>query len=795
LISKKISHYHILEEIGRGGMGIVYKAEDTKLKRPVALKFLPPHLTQDTEAKRRFIQEARAASALQHTNICTIYEINETDEDQIYISMEYLEGKTLREKIKEGLLTPEETIDIVKQVTRGLAKAHQKDIVHRDIKPANLIVTDDGVVKIVDFGLAKLTGQTKLTKTGSTLGTAAYMSPEQSRGEDVDHRTDIWSFGVVLYEMLCGQLPFKGDYEQAVIYSIVNEEPEPLRKASPAVPMELERVVHQILAKKPADRYQTMEALREDLVAVTEGHKPHKFRSARGGRIFGMRKVYGYAVLGLLAILFGFNVGGVRDWLLRRSAPPARAIRLAVLPFANLTGDPDQEYLSDGFTQELISQLGRLHPGGLSVIARSSVMRYKQGDTPIDQIGRELRVDYVLEGSTRREVERIRISADLIQVGDQTPLWGDTYEREFSGILALQSEVAENVARALALKLLPAEQVLLTSARTVDPEAYDAFLKGTYHWQKVTREDLYTAERYFELALEKDPAYAPAYSGLANVWAVRQQMSITPPHEAGPKAKAAALEAIRLDDNSSDAHEALAGIRTWTDWDWAGAEPEWRRALELDPNAANTHAYFAHFLAIIGHVDEAIPHSERALELDPFNALFHGLYSKVLCFDRRYDDALAAARTALAMQPGLPAARNTLQDALIAKGMRNEHLALQREWMARDPELVAALEQGLAGAGYEGAMRHVADLLAARYEKSGGFPDPGSPRLARDPRLIAKQYLGVGDYDRAVEWLEKAYGVHHPSLPYVGFYPIYDPLRGDPRFQDLLRKMNLPTGE
>jgi len=462
MIGKTISHYKIIEKLGEGGMGVVYKAEDTKLKRPVALKFLPPHLTQDTEAKRRFILEAQAASALQHTNICTIYEINETDEDQIYISMEYLEGKTLKEKIKEGTLITEEIIDIVTQVTRGLEKAHKKNIVHRDIKPANLIVTDDGVVKIVDFGLAKLVGQTKLTKTGSTLGTAAYMSPEQSRGEDVDHRTDIWPLGVVMYEMLCGQLPFKGDYEQAVIYSIVNEEPEPLRKVDPAVPMELESIVHQTLAKKPADRYQTMEALREALEAVAEGRKPHKFRSARG-RIFGMSKVYGYAVLGLLAILFGFNVGGVRDWLLRRNGSPVRAIRLAVLPFSNLTGDPEQEYLSDGFTQELISQLGRLHPGGLSVIARSSVMRYKQGDTPIDQIGRELRVDYVLEGSTRREMERIRISADLIQVGDQTPLWGDTYEREFSGILALQSEVAENVARALVLKLLPAEQARLTS--------------------------------------------------------------------------------------------------------------------------------------------------------------------------------------------------------------------------------------------------------------------------------------------------------------------------------------------
>jgi tetratricopeptide (TPR) repeat protein len=321
----------------------------------------------------------------------------------------------------------------------------------------------------------------------------------------------------------------------------------------------------------------------------------------------------------------------------------------------------------------------------------------------------------------------------------------------------------------------------LAGARPVDPEAHDAYLKGSYHWPRLTREALDTAQRYFELALEKDPSYASAYEGLYYVWGSRQQMGYTPPHEAGPKAKAAALQAVALDDSSAGAHEALAGMRTWTEWDWAGAEQEWRRALELDPNGALSHAAFAHFLAITGRIDEAIPHGERAIELDPFNAMFHGFYSVVLCGARRYDDAIAAARTAQAMQPDLPVAIGALCCAFASKGMRNEHLVLHRKDIAGDPELVAAFEQGLVEAGYEGAHRRVADLMAARYEKSG------------DTRDIAHWYLFAGDYSRSIDWLEKDFEVRNPNLPYVGFQSHWDPLRSDQRFQDLLRRMNLPT--
>ena len=787
MIGKTISHYKILEKLGEGGMGVVYKAEDTKLKRPVALKFLPSNLTQDQEAKKRFIQEAQSASALQHNNICKIHEINETDDGQIYISMEYYAGKTLKEKIGEDTLTFEEAIDIVTQVARGLEKAHKKGIVHRDIKPANIIVTDDGVAKILDFGLAKLAGQTKLTKTGSTLGTVAYMSPEQTQGTDVDQRTDIWALGVILYELLSGEHPFKGDYEQAVMFSILNEEPKPITDLRPEIPKTIEQVVAKAIEKNPDERYQQVGELLDDLISISAGIVPDEIKvRMRKAKLRKRKRIFLYAGASGLIIIMAVIA-------LSLFTGRAEAIEsIAVLPLENLTGDDEKEYFVEAATDELIGQLGQIS-GFKRVISRTSVMQYKETDKSLPEIARELNVDALVEGSVYQVGEKVRIRVQLIDaLPEERNLWVQTYERPMADVLMMYSEMAYTIADTTRIVLTAEEMIRLNSAHPVNPEAHDAYLKGSYHWKKTTPEDLDIAQRYFELALEKDPSYAPAYAGLAWVWAVRQQRLITLPRETGPKAKAAALQAVALDDRSATAHAALAGIMTWTEWDWAGAELEWRRALELDPNAANTHAYFAHFLVIAGRLKDALLHSEKALELDPFNALFQALFSKVLLFDRRYDDALAAARTALVMQPGNVSARRQLRDALFCKGMSDEHLAYQREWFADDPELATALERGVAEAGYEGAQKRIANILAARYEESAGVPDPGGLEN-RDARLISKRYLSAGDYDKAIDWLENAYEVHHPSLPYIGFHPIYDPLRSDPRFQDLLRKMNLPV--
>ena len=732
--------YRILEEVGAGGMGIVYKAEDLRLKRPVALKFLPPHLMDEPDLKERFLVEAQAAASLSHPNICVIHEVGES-EDRPYIAMEYVQGETLRERIGKGPLEPGEAVGLVDQVAAGLGEAHGKGIVHRDVKSANIMVTAKGRAKVMDFGLAKLRGGSSLTKSQTTLGTVAYMSPEQARGEELDGRTDIWSLGVVLYELLAGKLPFRGDHDQTVIYSILHREPEPLTKLRPGLAPELDHVVGQALTKKAVDRYKSMEELREDLAAIAEGLKP------------------------------------------LRAKPKPAAIKLAVLPFANLTGDPEQEFLSDGLTQEMITLLGRLHPQRLGVIARTSVMRYKKSETPIDQIGHELGVDYVLEGSARREGSRVRVSADLIQVRDQTQLWGDVFEREMSGILVLQNEVAGNIAKALAFKLLPSEQTLLAAARPVNPEAHEAYLKGLQYSYKLLPTEMDTAFQYFELALKKDPGYALAYAGISFVWTARQQMGLVPPTEATPKAKAAAQQALALDDTVAEAHYALANIMAWGDWDWTGAEREFKRAIELNPNFPDARIYYSHLLGITGRHDEAMAEVRRVLEIDPYNSLYQSLAAAVFLLAHRYDEAITQARGAQRTNANDPVAHNLLVICFFMKGLAEEAYA---EWKAMwntplygNRDIAEALERGYAEAGFAGAMRHMTEAWAkVVYERS-------------EPWYLALAYVMAGDKERALEWLEKGFELHDPNMSYLGL-PGIDGLRSDARFQDLLHRMNLP---
>jgi TolB-like protein/tetratricopeptide (TPR) repeat protein/predicted Ser/Thr protein kinase len=774
--------YKIVEEIGRGGMGIVYKAEDLKLKRFVALKFLPPHLMSSPELKERFLVEAQAAAALNHPNICVIYEVGE-DGGRSFIAMEYVEGETLRDKIKKGPQKIEDTLAIIGQVAAGLGEAYRKGIVHRDVKSANIMVTAMGQAKVMDFGLAKLRGGSSITKSQTTLGTVAYMSPEQARGDMMDGRTDIWSLGVVLYEMLTGELPFKGDHDQAVIHSILHREPKPLKKIQAGAPSGVGAIVLNTLAKRPADRYQTMEELRQDLEAVAEGLKPLKARQAR--KILRMktaRALSGLAVV--LALILGLNIGGLRNRLFFGADGSERGIKLAVLPFANLSGDPEQEYLSDGLTEEMIVQLGRLHPQSLSVIARTSVMRYKNNDTPIDQIGRELGVDYVLEGSSRREAGRVRISAELIQVRDQMQLWSDSYEREMSGILALQSDVARRVAGALALKLLPDEQVRLANVRTVNPEAYEAYLKGVQSRQFLTEATLEAAERYFNRALQEDPNFAAAWAGIARVWNGRGQMGITPPKEAISRSKEAALKALELDGTEWEAHRALAGILTWGEWDWPAAERKWDELIVLNPNDVEVLTAHSHFLMHMGRQKEAMTEIEKAVGLDPFSVRNLSFYARDLIYARRYDDAIAAAQAAMRLQPGAPVARMALMDALFLKGMFDEAFRLEKERRVGDRELAEALEQGYAESGYAGAQRRLADVLSARFGRQGNV----------SAYYVANLYLRAGDKERTLQWLERAYGERDGNMPYIGS-PVFDSLRPDPRYQDLLRRIGLPTDE
>ncbi len=807
MIGSMLGPYRVLEKLGAGGMGEVYRARDSRLERDVALKVLPAATLGDETARARLVREARLASRLNHPHICTVYDVGETDvavdsagspeagsgPRSAYIAMELVEGEPLSAQVAEGPLPIDQVVRYGQQLADALAHAHARGVVHRDFKSANVVVTPEGQVKVLDFGLAKrLTEEAlaevttvapqSLTAPGMVAGTLAYMAPEQLRGRPADARSDIWALGVVLYEMAAGRRPFQGQTGFELTAAIFNQPVPPM----PApVPGPVAGVVERCLAKEPGERYQRAGEVKAALEAVASGRDVARWPTWRMAawrrrRLLG-RAAVAVAVLIVAVTLLGLDVGGLRSRLAGGAAVPVRAIRLAVLPFANLSGDAAQDYLGDGLTDGMIVQLGSLHPEALSVVGRTSVMRYKKGDTPVDQIGRELGVDYVLEGSAQREANRVRITAKLIRVSDQTQVWARPYEHDLSGIMVVQSELAKGVAEALALELPASEKDRLASARTVNPEAYEAYVKGSSLWKTMKPADIDAAQRHFEQALLKDPSYAQAYEGLTWIWLVRQQTDLATPGEAGPKAKAAALKALELDGNSAGAHEALAAVRGACDWDWAGAEPEWKRALELNPNSANAQAYYAHFLAQQGRADEALPHAELAIKLDPFNALYHGMYAMVLDYLRRWDDALVAARTALSYQPNLGIAIDMFQRVYVNKGMRSEQLAEQRLRVARDPERLAAFERGLKEGGYEGAQRAIADIYAARYAK-GKYSDAMG---------IAFRYLDAGDKDRAMYWLEEAYKERDPSLTYVG-RPHWDRLRGDPRFQALLRRVGLP---
>jgi TolB-like protein/Tfp pilus assembly protein PilF len=767
MIGKTVSHYKILEKLGGGGMGVVYKAEDTKLKRPVALKFLPPHLTQDTEAKKRFIQEAQTASALQHNNICKIHEINETDDGQIYISMEYYAGKTLKEKINEDMLAFEETVDIVTQVAQGLERAHRKGIVHRDIKPANIIITDDGVAKIVDFGLAKLAGQTKLTKTGSTLGTVAYMSPEQTQGADIDHRTDIWALGVILYEILTGKLPFKGDYDQAVVYSIINEEPDPVTDICSEIPLSLEQVVTKALEKNSDERYQNIEELLSDLISISEGIEPEgitaRLKKATQHRIKKVFSYVGIAVFVIIMIVIAVNL-----FMGRMTAIDS----IAVLPFENLTGDTELEYFVDGAMEELIGQLAQI--GALRVISRRSVMQYKGVERPLPEIARELNVDAVVEGTVYQAGDSVRVKVQLIDaLPEERNLWSRTYDRSNTDVLVMYIEMARAIAKKTGVTLIPQEETILVGTHQVNPEAYKAYLKGRYYRQRWTLDATKHAIEYFQQAIQVDPYYAAAYAGLAEcyVW----------PEIDAPKAKEAALRALEIDANLGEAHASLAIISFAVDWDWISAGREFKRALELNPNDANVHHWYSHYLMVMGQTQEAIAVAHHAQEIDPLSPTMNGSIGEIYLHARQYDRAIVWLQKAIELDPDWNPAYAFLGRTYLYKGMYEEAITTiqKRNYISR-----SLIGYAYAMAGRHAEARKILDQCLANPEKC----------LIPSYR-IALIYAELGEMDKAFQWLEKAYNERFLWLVFLRVEPELDPLRDDPRFKDLLRRMNLPTGK
>ena len=767
-----LGSYRLERLIGRGGMGAVFLAYDTTLHRRVAVKMLEES-AQPGISREKLLREARSAASLNHPNICTIHEVGSAG-GAAYIAMEFVDGEPLRDRIDRGPLPLDQVIAIARQAAAALDYAHANGVVHRDFKAANIILSDTGHLKIVDFGLARREDAAESTMlsavpAGTPAGTPYAMAPEQVRGDRADARADIWALGVLLYEMSAGQKPFAAPSVPELFSAILRDAPRPLPDSVPAT---LRAIIARCLEKDPGGRYPDAGAVRAALDQIGPA-------SEWSRRLWPVAAVITLAVTGLTV----WTNQPMRD---RAAAAPAEAatsapIRLAVLPFNNLTGDAEQEYFVDGLTEEAITELGRLHPQRLNVIGRTSSMRYKNASLPIEQIGKELAVDYVLEGSARREGNRVRVTARLLRARGESQIWTDSFERELASMLSLQSDVARGVASSLTLRLLPEEERRLMARRPVNPEAYEAYLRGNGHAGKLSRADLDRALEYFELALQKDPQFALAHVGVSRVWSGRQQMQYAPPRVAGPRIRAALMRANEIDGDLPEVHHALAGLYTWTDWNWVEGGKEFDRALALRPNFAEARAFHAHYLMIMRRPDEGVAEMQRALSLDPFNDLIQALAGTVFTLVERYDEAIAQFENALETSPGNTVALNGLARALHHAGRHDEALEADRKlWTARgDEDMVRVLSD--PSTDYDTTLRRAATVQAARAAKSGTAP-----------LFIAILYMRARAYDEALQWLQRSFDAHDPNVPYIAVGPNWQDLRDDARFAAIHRKLGLP---
>ncbi len=773
MIGKTISHYRIVEKLGEGGMGVVYRAEDTRLKRAVALKFLPPELTRDPETKERFIQEARAASALDHPNICNIHEIDETNEGRIFIAMACYEGEVLQSLIERRELGLAGAVGIAGQIAKGLEKAHEKGIVHRDVKPANILVTNDGLAKILDFGLAKLATQSRLTRIGTTVGTAAYMSPEQARGEEVDERSDIWSLGAVLYEMATGRKPFAGEHEQAIIYSILNQTPEPVSRFEPGAPKALDRIVAKALAKNPAERYRTMSDLSADLDLLGESLRASAALRAASPRGVSRRRLWIRLGAVAAAAALVFIVGRLRS-----PAPVEKPITsIAVLPFRNMSPDPEQEYFSDGMTEAIIKELSQIK--ALRVISRTSVMRYRNTEKLVPEIARELGVDAVVEGSVLKAGRDVRITAQLVAAHPEKHLWADDFTRALENVLLLQSEVAQAIAREIRITVTPLERERMARAGVVNPKAHEAYLRGRFFGHKSSLEDWRRSIRFFQRAIEEDSTYALAYAGMAELYDRLASAGFERPGDAWPKVRTYAEKALALDPHSVEGMLSLAELEYCYDWDNKSAEEHFKQALELDPNHATGRFWYGWFLfAVHGRFEEGIAEVKRAMSLDPFwpRMLFGLAYIYEAAGE--YDSAFVYLERIAEIDSN---------DAHIF--VRRPYIYLRQ---GRYAEAVEAAEDGIArGVIPNWEALAIAHALAGRTDKARESLAKLFEAIGDDyysPYGIADVYAALGDRERALEYLERCYEERGFPLSPVFTPPWWDFLKADPRYREIMKK-------
>ena len=824
----RLGSYEIFSLLGKGGMGEVYLAEDARLERKIALKLLPAVFTKDENRVRRFIQEAKAASALNHPNIITIHEIGEIDEIQ-FIATELIDGRTLRRWMVSKPPDIAGAIEIALQICSALGAAHAAGIVHRDIKPENVMVRSDGLVKVLDFGLAKLASKTSAidtsaptslnidTEPGTVLGTVGYMSPEQARGLELDPRTDIFSFGVVFYEMVAGRPPFCGASPSDVIAAILTSHPERLCEVASEAPQELERIVSKALEKDRGERYQVITDMLLDLrklkrrlefdVELARTGEPQssnrespRFEEAivastadrlgpetqevgpkrtisSAEYLISELKRKKWLALQIIAVL-AISIAAVFYF----SAKKPTIESVAVLPFVNTGADPDAEYLSDGITESLINSLSQLPR--LTVMSRDSVFRYKGQSTSAQAAGRELRVQVVLTGRVTQRGDTLVINADLVEVGSNRQLWGEQYTRRLKDVLAVQEEISREISDKLQFRLTGEEQRRLTRHYTDNTEAYQFYLKGRYHASKLTEAGLKKSVEFFQQAIDLDPGYALAYAELSGSYLdLGGVLGFFSPREFYPRAKAAAMKALEIDDTLAEAHAAIGSVKQYYDWDRTGAEQELNRAIQLNPNNSQGHHTYGTVLESMGRFDEAIAERKRAAELDPLSPAAIADVGYPFYYARRYDQAIEHYGRALELDPNFYWSYLWIGEAMVQQGRYQEAIAEIKRAVALSADntrTVATLGRAYAVAGKRVEAQQVIEQLLERSKHS-----------YVSPYYVALVYTGLGEPDQAFAWLEKAYWERETYFNLFKVEPVFDSLRSDPRYVSLLNRVGL----
>ena len=802
MIGREILNYRILDKLGQGGQGTVYRAIDVSLDRPVVIKVLPPELTEKTANLARFEREAKLASSLDHPNICTIYGLHRVG-DVNFIAMQQVDGLNVRQLVNGRPLELRSALSIAIQTADALAAAHARGIIHRDIKAGNVMVTDAGVVKVLDFGLAKLmeggtevSNDPQLTEIGVPYGTATYAAPEQAQGANVDQRADIFSTGVLLYEMLAGTWPFRGKTSVDVRYAVLHHNPQPIAEArsddSPSLPA-LQTILDRALAKEPDERYQKIEELRQDLQRVLReidgdinvsssstsaiAPVPPRRVPAEGAsltKLLRHRKIAaGIAavlIVGLLLAAYG---------LYFRSRNTTAVDSLAVLPFTNAAGDPESEYLSDGLTESLINSLSQLPY--LKVRSRNTVFHYKGQVGDAQRIGRELGVRALLSGRVTHHGNELSVSVELIDAQDDSTIWGERYSRKLSDIIALPEEIARDTAQKLRLRLSGSEQKQLTKNYATNSEAYRLYLQGRYYWNQRTAEGLQQGIEYFNQGISKDPNYAPAYTGLADCYALLNVYNVLPATEVNQKALAAATRALELDESLAEAHTSLAFVRYRYFWDWEEAEQHFKRAIELKSDYATAHQWYSAFLAASGRHEEAIAEARRAHELEPFSLTIYADLVRHLYYARRYDEAIAECQKLIATDQKFARGHVELGQVFEQKGMNSEAVAEFQKALALSENAVAAMT-GLGHAfALSGKRAEALDVIKKLEEMS--------KKNYVSPYQSAVIYAGLGDKTQALAWLQRARDERFNWIPFIKVDPLFDNLRSDPQFASLVQNI------